>query len=431
MKKVSIFLLLVTFAFIFTLFGCRTATSTTSQPLTTSQAQSSTTVNTGTLKIGLMMPMSGVGAGWGDPFSKITQIYVDLLNKDGGVLIGNTKYQIKLFVEDDKLTPEGASTAATQLLDVDKVDAVVGHWVAPEIAVVADLATQRNKVYINGLVYFPGAEVLSKERPTTFTIGLNMPAYWDNFFNVLVQKGALKSKVVAGLWSDGIPTTYTRDRFTQMAPEWEKEYGYKYVSSQTFPPDTTDFTPYLLKIPKDVDTLVLDTAPIHILGIVKQGYQINPNWSYSWAACLTDVSEFIKTVGPDAAQRLYGPSNDPWLYKSTLDPEYYDMSLRIRDEWKARYGTDLTATGGFIYATNGVAAFLEGAEMAGTIETGAVVKALENAKQLKHFAGISGPATGEKTFGINHWFAVPSIQVGKIEGGAMKPLVSFDMGSLP
>jgi len=356
-----------------------------------------TAEKTGTLKVGGTMPLSGPASLWGETMTK---------------------------------------KAATKLLDVYNVNAIVGGWMSPIVSLLSDVATERNVVYINGLVTIPGYTCLSPEKPTTFS-NLHNCYYWNavdaNYFIKLVEEKVLDSKVVAVLCGDDPIQRSVLEALKAHDSEWQKQFGVKQVYWEIFPLDTTDFRPWLLKIaslPEKVDTIVGDQLPFHLAMIAKQGYEINPQWRYVVPCYFTDTREFVDMAGYEAAQNCYTAIGNPWQYES-ITPEYLDMVNRVRDEYKVKYGEEMTFGGGLMFLGNQLAIYLEGCKLAGSIETEDVVQALENFKDLPHFYGPTKEPEGEKTFGINHFIANRSAVMGKVEGYEHVPVMELEIPPLP
>ena len=425
-RKILMILLAVVLALSVGLIGCTTP----------AQQEEEEEEETGTLKIGATFPLSGPGSMWGVYDSQTLQAYASVINKDGGVVIGDTRYTIELFIEDDEMTAEGASRAVSKLLDVYEVDALLTNFETEVVVVVNQAAADRNKVCVSSIVYTPGEEVLGPEWPTSFGVFKNTGVYYDNYFNALVREGVIESTVVATFWADfGLPR-WVMGRFKEMNEQWEQEYGYKQVYWELFPPPTMDFTPWLLEVaalPDKVDTIVGDMPMPHLAMLSKQGYEINPEWSYVVPAYLTNVEEFVAMTGYDAAQRCYASMGYPWDFQEAfgdVPPEYVDMAIRVNEEHKAKFGEEITFDGSFMFGANMLVVYLEGCQRAGSIETDAVVRALETATDLKHFYGTSD-VSGEETFGLKRFFAFEHAIVGKVEGYEMVPVALVELGPMP
>ena len=96
---------------------------------------------TKTLKIGTIMPQTGPWPSSGLSFTRAWDIYAEDVNNAGGVKIGNDTYMIEFIHEDSKGSAEGASTAASKLVNQDKVNLVIGAILESEMAAI-DQVTQ-------------------------------------------------------------------------------------------------------------------------------------------------------------------------------------------------------------------------------------------------------------------------------------------------
>ena len=68
------------------------------------------------LKLGCIMPFSGPAAMYGERGRVITDVYIELVNEDGGVKIGNNGYKVSLLWGDDQFAPAPAAAAARKLI---------------------------------------------------------------------------------------------------------------------------------------------------------------------------------------------------------------------------------------------------------------------------------------------------------------------------
>ena len=126
---------------------------------------------TGVLKIGSSMPLSGPMSPWGIPESEVTAIYADLLNKDGGLTVGDTTYKIEFIVSDDKASPDGIKTSADRLINTEKVNAVVGGWMPALATIMGREGTTANIPVLHMVREAKGIEVVSPKYPVMFDVG--------------------------------------------------------------------------------------------------------------------------------------------------------------------------------------------------------------------------------------------------------------------
>jgi branched-chain amino acid transport system substrate-binding protein len=79
------------------------------------------------IKIGLIVPLSGEYAeSTGQPAVNAAQMAVDEVNEAGGLLVGDTRYLIKLIAADNEGSPETTVAAAQKLINQTGVAAIVG-----------------------------------------------------------------------------------------------------------------------------------------------------------------------------------------------------------------------------------------------------------------------------------------------------------------
>ena len=69
------------------------------------------------LKIGCNYGLTGIVARAAIPSKRSLELEVERINKNGGIMVGEQRYHIKLFFEDNGYTSEGSVAAATKLID--------------------------------------------------------------------------------------------------------------------------------------------------------------------------------------------------------------------------------------------------------------------------------------------------------------------------
>ncbi len=98
-----------------------------------------------TIKIGALLPLTGDGANYGPGMQAAIQIAVDEVNAAGGVL----GKQLQLVTEDDATNPDQGVRGAHKLIDVNKVNAIVGTWASSVTLAVTPLTIPANIIEIN------------------------------------------------------------------------------------------------------------------------------------------------------------------------------------------------------------------------------------------------------------------------------------------
>ena len=87
------------------------------------------TPETKTLKIGLVMPLSGPGAPWGYEAERGAQWAIDKVNAAGGIKVGPLTYMLKLVSCDTKLTGSVAAECASKFVHDEQIHYAIGPLV--------------------------------------------------------------------------------------------------------------------------------------------------------------------------------------------------------------------------------------------------------------------------------------------------------------
>ena len=99
-----------------------------------------------TIKLGMLLAMTGPGAFYGQVMSRGAQGAVDGINRAGG--IGG--YKLELVIEDHKSGDADAGVSgARKMLDVDKVPVILTSYSAPTLAI-QPLAVEKKVLLLNG-----------------------------------------------------------------------------------------------------------------------------------------------------------------------------------------------------------------------------------------------------------------------------------------
>ena len=146
-----------------------------------------------TLKLGMLLAMTGPGAFYGQVMSRGAQLAVDQINKAGG--LGG--YKLELVIEDHKSGDADAGVSgARKMLDVDKVPVILTSYSAPTLAI-QPLAVEKQALLLNGGGV--GSQLVNKAN----LYNTRMLSSQTAPFIVQWATGKLKAKRVAMLyWND-------------------------------------------------------------------------------------------------------------------------------------------------------------------------------------------------------------------------------------
>jgi len=185
-----------------------------------------------TVKIGLIVPMTGGQASTGKQIDNAVKLY---MQQHGNTVAGK---KIEVILKDDAAVPDNTKRLAQELIVNDKVNVIAGFGVTPAAFAAAPLATQGKVVQI---VMAAGTSIITERSPyitrTSFTLGQS---------SVIIGDWAVKNgiKKVATLTSDYAPghdaLKFFKDRFTAG--------GGTIVEEVKVPLANPDFAPFLQRM---------------------------------------------------------------------------------------------------------------------------------------------------------------------------------------
>src|SRR5499427_9066982 len=217
---------------------------------------------TGEIKIGSSMAMTGGLGPNGKSALLAWKIWEEDVNAKGG-LLGR---KVKLVYYDDQSNPSTVPGIYTKLLDVDKVDLVVGGYATAMLAPAMPVIMQRKKTFIgllglavNSEFNYPNYFVMIPSGPDP------NPTFTNGFFDLAMAQNP-KPKTVAIVAADQEFSRNASDGARQNA----KKYGLEIVYDKSYPPSTTDYAPIVRAIQAtNPDVVVVCSYPPDSVGIIR------------------------------------------------------------------------------------------------------------------------------------------------------------------
>jgi branched-chain amino acid transport system substrate-binding protein len=324
------------------------------------------------IKIGSVLSVTGPAAFLGDPELKTLQMYVDELNKKGGV-IGR---QLQLVHYDDGSDANKANGFAKRLIDDDKVDILVGGTTTGSTMSMVPLVEKANIPFIS----LAGAVVIVEPVKkwvfkTPHTDRMASEKVFEDMKKHGITKVALLSET-SGFGNSGKKET----------EGVAAKYGITLVANETYGAKDTDASPQLTKIK---NTAGVQAVFVYGLGqgpaIVTKNYKQLGITLPLYHAHGVASEEFIKLAGP-AAEGVRLPAaalliadklaaNDPQKAVTTA------YSKAFKEKWK----TDVSTFGGHAY--DGLMLAVDAIKRANTTDKAKVRDAIE---ATKGFIGTGG-----------------------------------------
>lgn len=313
------------------------------------------------LKLGCLMPFSGPAAMYGQRGRDVTDVYIELVNEEGGIKIGNDTYKVDLIWGDDQFAPAPAAAAARKLIYDDHVVAIVGY-IGPGFSALSPVTNPEKVILISrtgGVIYNPQKDPYVIFGTPTGEVTLNqalavMQAHPD--LHVLAWTGTMDDRRMA------------ESAFNLVDTRIEKEFGIKSVRVY-YPVGTTNFTPYLTKMAEQgTQAIFVGGTILEVALMAKQRWQMGYTWPIGHTSdSLVDI--FFGICGKDAAQGIMGNRVAPWeLKKVTVAQKYLDMSQKILDRYNKKFGKPLDNYGPFSTVITHLSQYFECAQRAGTTD---------------------------------------------------------------
>jgi len=324
------------------------------------------------IKIGSVLSVTGPAAFLGDPELKTLQMYVDDINKKGGV-IGR---QLQLVHYDDGSDAGKANGFTKRLIDDDKVDILIGGTTTGATMSAAPLVEKAGIPFIS----LAGAVVIIEPVKkwifkTPHTDRMAAEKVFEDMKKRGISKVALLSET-SGFGGSG-------KKETELVAG---KYGITLVANETYGPKDTDMSPQLTKIKNTagvqaVFVFGLGQGPAIVTKNYKQlGITLPLYQSHGVAS-----DEFLKLAGPAAeGVRLPSPAQLIPEKLPANDPQKAVVTS-YANAYKAAYKTDVSTFGGYAY--DGLMLAVDAIKRAGSTDKAKVRDALE---ATKGFVATSG-----------------------------------------
>lgn len=272
------------------------------------------------IKIGVILPLTGKLAEFGDIEQKSFLMALNEINATGG-LDGKT---IDLIFEDTEGEPMKGRLAMEKLFSRDRVLAVCGG-VSSSVAFEAAAVAQDLKVPF--LVNTASADKIT-EMGWNYIFRLNPPA--SEYFNALVSFLEKVTRVnTAAIVYQSTPGRFGLRTFTKLC----KKLHIKTIIRQSFDPGTTDFTPLLTRIKaKNLDLVYIVSCKKDICLIMQQAKELD----------ITARLFVWRKTGPCLAEFPTTPEEDmEYVYSPALwDPSVpYPAARHYHEKFLAEYGS--------------------------------------------------------------------------------------------
>ena len=360
------------------------------------------------LKIGVIYGLTGPGSQMQLAKRDTQMLCKDYINERGGVTVKGEKYRIELVVEDNQNSPAGSVTAATKLVQQDKVKFIIGCVVPVQVDAVASV-TEPNKV----LYVAERTDIVHPDRPYSFTPNYGFTAPLPGLYGALLElyPGVKKmgyivedeagARAVAEL-SQNIARAHGLETLEPQIHPWEgPEYYPEWTKVMAQKPDAVDQG---LKMPDSTAACIRHGRELGWKGPMIAAIPGDPHLILRMIGSKEFATDFIY-----AAFDVYGPEAPPMV------KEIIQLWDSIHDE---PFDADNPETWDTMWVLK------QAIEKAQSLDPTEVAKAWETMETFQSSKG-TGRMGGGQTFGINHMGFAPC-PITRLQNGEIEFIKWFD-----
>jgi len=325
------------------------------------------------IRIGSVLSVTGPAAFLGDPELKTLQLYVEKINKAGGVL----GRQLELVHYDDASDAAKANSFTKRLVESDKVDILVGGTTTGSTMAARDVV---EKAGISFVSLAGGVPIVEPVKAWIFKTPHTDRMAAEKVFEDMKKHGISK----VGLLSETSGFGASGKKETEGVAA---KYGITLVANETYGPKDSDMTAQLTKIKSapGIQALfvfglgqgpAIVTKNVAQLGITLPHYESHGVASDEYLKLAGKASEGVRLPSPALLVADKLAANDPIKAVTTS----------YANDYKDRYKQDPSTFGG--YAHDGLMLALDAIKRAGSTDKAKVRDALEATRGFKATTGV-------------------------------------------
>jgi branched-chain amino acid transport system substrate-binding protein len=352
--------------------------------------------NAAEIKIGAILAKTGPAAFLGEPEAKSLHMLVDSINAKGGI----NGHTIKLIVKDSAADPAKAISFTRQLIEEEKVFAIIGPSTSGETLKIKSTCQEGKTI----LISCASAElIVNPVLPYVFKTAPSDSYAARKIFMTMNSMDISKIAVVTGNTGFG---KAGKGQLKKLAPE----YGITIVEAETYDKKATDLTALVTKIKSNpeiqavLNWSIVPAQSIIAKNIRQSGWDVPLFQSHGFANI-----KYVQAAGA-AAEGIIFPASTVIAAEKLAPGPTKDFLMSYKNAYESKYGEDISTFGGHSYDAMLI---LEKAIEAAGPDSVKVRAAIE---EIKGFIGTAGEfnfsATDHNGLGIDT-FAMFTVKDGQ------------------
>jgi branched-chain amino acid transport system substrate-binding protein len=325
----------------------------------------------GIIKVGAIFAETGDATNLGGPESRTTQMLVEKINKEGGV----NGRKIELILKDSRSKSENAISLAKQLIEEDKVFAIIGPSTSGETMAIKNICQDGNTILISCAA---AEDIVNPVASYVFKTPQKDSDAVRRIFQVMRAKSIKKIGVITSNDGFGIAGGKQLANLADLA-------GITIAISETYDENETDLTGVLTKVKsRNVQAVVnWSTVPAQS-SVARSMKQIGLNVPLFQSHGFGNI-KYAQACG-EAANGTIFPCGRLLIAEQLPDNNPQKKFLiEYKKDYESRYKEDVSTFGGHAY--DAVLILVEGIKKANSFDKEKVREAIEN---IKGFVGTAG-----------------------------------------
>ncbi len=324
------------------------------------------------IKIGAIFSVTGGMAPLGAPEKMAVEMIQEQVNAKGGVL----GRPVEVIIKDDKSDPTEATMAAKDLIETQKVCAIIGPSGTPTTMPVIETC---EKAKIPLISCAAGRPITDPIKPYVFAVPQTDALAVQRIVDYLNKQGI---KQVATIY---VSTAYGESGQKQLTTQLATA-KIEILASEKFGPDDTDMTAQLTKIKEKKPAAVVcwgtNPGPAHVAkGMKKLGMTMPLIQSHGVAN-----QKFLELAG-EAAEGVQLPAGRLIVWQSVPDSHAQKAVLKeFAEAFKAKHNKDADTFAGHAYDSLNIV--LKAIEAASSTEPSKIRDAVEKTTNFVGTAGV-------------------------------------------
>lgn len=239
------------------------------------------------IKMGVIFPYTGQMAVYAEDAKRALDFAQDEINAAGGI-DGN---EVKFIHEDSAGTPKGGVSAAQKLIEIDKVDVIIGTLFSSVTIAVKPILNANKVVLVTPMAGHPNIYA-----DTKYIFSLSVTINDSCYVNSKYCTQVLKKKTLGILYM----MNDTGIHADKLMSEWWEHFGGKVLIHESFKPGSSDFRTQITKIREtNPDVFYLNVTWREAVNALKQISEMNVK-SHINANSQVKESTLLELAGPAA-----------------------------------------------------------------------------------------------------------------------------------